>query len=353
MIYIGDALERLKQLPDGLVRCCVTSPPYWGLRDYGVEGQIGLEKTPEAYVDSIVQVFREVRRVLRDDGTLWLNLGDSYAGSGKGGNPDAGKQATNRGSQSVGVLYGKVGETARQAAVTNVTRLTFPESGIKAKDMIGIPWMVAFALRSDGWYLRSDIIWSKPNPMPESVVDRPTRAHEYLFLLSKSPRYYCNMAAIAEPAVGFEKTHDPNGSMEVDRVPRKRKGNAKTFRGGGSYTGMAAFDNDTAKGRDSHGNAPNEKGTRNRRSVWEITPKPFRGAHFATYPPLLVEPCVLAGSAEGDTVLDPFAGSGTTGVVALNAGRDFVGIELSDAYARDLLVPRLLKDASTEAFLIA
>ena len=282
--------------------------------------------TPELYVDSIVQVFREVRRVLTSDGTLWLNLGDSYAGSGKGGNPEAGKQATNKGSQSIGVLYGKIGNTARQAAVTNVTRLTFPDSGIKAKDLIGIPWMVAFALRSDGWYLRSDIVWNKPNPMPESVLDRPTRAHEYMFLLSKSSRYFYDFDAVAEPVVST------SGS-----------GNGFSGRQGGSQHMPMPGGAGTAEQCKPEGK------TRNRRSVWTITPKPFRGAHFATYPPALVEPCILAGSAIGDTVLDPFAGSGTTGVVALNSGRHFFGIELSEPYARYLLVPRLRKEASTEA----
>jgi DNA modification methylase len=195
----GDCRDVLKTLPDQSVHCAVTSPPYFGLRDYGVAGQMGLEETPEAFVAGMVEVFREVRRVLRDDGTLWLNLGDSYAGSGKGGNPETGKQATNKGSQSVGVIY-ETGKTAREAAVTNVTRKTF--DGIKAKDLIGIPWRVAFALQADGWYLRQDIIWHKPNPMPESVRDRCTKAHEYLFLLSKSPQYYFDQSAMQEAVAG-------------------------------------------------------------------------------------------------------------------------------------------------------
>ena len=334
MIYIGGALQRLKDIPSNTARCCVTSPPYWGLRDYGVGGQIGLETTPETYVDSIVSVFREVRRILTDDGTLWLNLGDSYAANGgaHGGRPDN--------QTGVGA------KRAHDAGAGDQNARRAPQ-GLKSKDLIGIPWLVAFALRADGWYLRADIIWSKPNPMPESVRDRPTKAHEYMFLLSKGPRYYYDAAAVMEPAVSFPKQCGPNSAALVDHVPRPRKGNARTFRGG-VYTGSRTFDNDGSLVRDSSGNTPNEKGTRNRRSVWTIAPQPFKGAHFATYPPALVEPCVLAGSAPGDVVLDPFAGSGTTGVVALNSGRHFIGVELNKQYVHDLLVPRLRSDASTE-----
>jgi DNA modification methylase len=301
-ILTGDVREMLQSLPDQSVQTCVTSPPYWGLRDYGVSGQLGLESTPEAYVASMVGVFREVRRVLKDDGTVWLNLGDSYAGSGKGGNPEAGKQSTNRGSQTVGVLY-ETGRTAREAAVTNVSRLTFPDQGIKQKDLVGIPWMVAFALRADGWYLRSDIIWSKPNPMPESVTDRPTKAHEYIFLLSKSRSYYYDAAAIAEASLC--PLRDKEALDGEDAVTRK-------LRGFGNHLGTYE--------------------ARNKRSVWAVATQPYPEAHFATFPEALIEPCILAGSTVGDTVLDPFTGSGTTGAVAIRHQRNFVGCELNPAY---------------------
>jgi hypothetical protein len=291
--------------------------------------------------------------VLRDDGTLWLNIGDSYAGSGKGGNPEEGKQATNRGSQSVGVLYG-TGQTAREAAVTNVTRKTF--DGIKAKDLIGIPWMLAFALRADGWYLRQDIIWSKPNPMPESVRDRCTKAHEYVFLLSKGPRYYFDAEAIAEPvalssiARWSQNVDDQVGS---DRVPGKTNGPMKAV-GGNSWKGSEFHKGKTAEhqlGRASKNRTNVKPGkimaaeptkgestfgfgeTRNKRSVWEVATQPFSEAHFATYPPALIEPCILAGCPKGGTVLDPFGGAGTTGLVADRLQRDAILIELNPEYA--------------------
>lgn len=302
-IIIGDVREKLKELPDESVHCVVTSPPYFGLRDYGVDGQIGLEDTPVAFVAVMVEVFREVRRVLRKDGTCWLNLGDSYTGSGKGGNPEAGKQATNRGSLTVGVLYG-TGKTAREAAVTNVTRKNFD---LGPKQLIGIPWRVAFALQDDGWYLRQDIIWSKPNPMPESVTDRCTKAHEYLFLLSKGPRYHYDAAAIAE-AVAREFWDETVGPAYMT---------AKDGRiGGGKRQGNGPMD-----------------GTRNRRSVWTVATQPFREAHFATFPPALIEPCILAGCPKGGTCLDPFGGAGTTGLVADRLGRNAILIELNPEYA--------------------
>lgn len=310
MIIHADA--RYLPLADESVNCCVTSPPYFGLRDYGVNRQIGLEPTPEAYVAEIVAVFREVRRVLKDDGTLWLNLGDSYAGSGKGGNPDEGKQATNKGSQTIGVLYGKTGETARQAAVTNVTRRTW-EIGMKPKDLIGIPWMVAFALRADGWYLRSDIIWSKPNPMPESVTDRPTKAHEYLFLLAKSERYYYDAGAIKEKCVSMDAFRFTDGGVD------KQRGHSRRHAGfNGRYADRVAVD-----GPPTH---------RNKRSVWTVPTAPYAGAHFATMPEQLVEPCVLAGCPVGGIVLDPFLGSGTVGQVAERLGRRWVGTDLNPSY---------------------
>ena len=293
LILIGDARQRLAGLPAGSARTCVTSPPYFGLRDYGVDGQIGLEETPEAYVAEMVALFREVWRVLADDGTLWLNIGDSYNGSGGAG-----------GDYSPGGL--KEGQPKYPGRKIN---------GLKPKDLIGIPWRVAFALQADGWYLRSDIIWHKPNPMPESVTDRPTKSHEYLFLLTKSPRYYYDHKAIKEEAVGgsgtwSEKTHN-------------------------ARLGHGTFKKDYT---------PSEDGKRNKRDVWTITTKPFKGAHFAVMPEALVEPCVLAGSAEGDTVLDPFTGSGTVAVVANRHGRNFVGTELNVEYA-EIARHRITDDA--------
>ena len=275
---------------DGVrAQTCVTSPPYFGLRDYGVDGQLGLEQTPEQYVAAMVEVFRCVRDVLADDGTLWLNIGDSYAGQ-RGSQPGrvSGSGATVKG-QGIG------------AGVPN---------GIKPKDLIGIPWMLAFALRADGWYLRQDIIWNKPNPMPESVRDRCTKAHEYVFLLSKSERYMFDAQAIAEPVAAstVERLAQPTLAQQVgsNRVPGKTNGNMKAV-----------------------GNTE----TRNRRSVWTVATRPYKGAHFATFPPALVEPCILAGSRPGDIVLDPFMGSGTTAQVALQHGRRYLGCELNPDYA--------------------
>lgn len=278
-IINSDALDALRKLPDSCCRTCITSPPYYGLRDYGTDGQIGLENTPDQYIENLVKIFREVRRVLKDDGTLWVNIGDSYT----------------------------------------------------QKNLNGIPWLLAFALRSDGWYLRSDIIWQKPNAMPESVKDRPTRALEYIFLLSKSSRYYYDAEAVKEPAVGFYNAA-PAGSAGTGKPNTRRRGNSRTFRGGGAYTHDRAQHNSATVERESHGLAPNESGKRNRRSVWTIATRPYKGAHFATFPEELARPCILAGSRPGDTVLDPFAGSGTTGAVAEQEGRDFIGIEINPDY---------------------
>ena len=363
-IIQGDCLEGLRTLPDASVHCCVTSPPYWGLRDYGHDGQIGLESTPEAYVARMVEVFREVRRVLRDDGTLWLNLGDSYASGGRTYRAPDGKDSKN-------------------GRVTGSYRPKDPE-GIKPKDLVGIPWRVAFALQADGWYLRQDIIWHKPNPMPESVRDRCTKAHEYVFLLTKSERYYYDAEAVKEAFAD------------------ERQGNPGNYKNG--YSGGAGRNNG-----DTNGRAWNEDGKatgRNRRSVWTVTTKPYSGAHFAVMPAALVEPCIKAGCPEqccpvcgagyeriveqkkGDTeasdrpkrtagmssktstlslsgngskewaerggkrltlgwqpacdcaasgtipgtVLDPFAGSGTTLAVAAELGRNGIGCELNPEY---------------------
>ena len=293
-IMLGDALEQLKTLPDGSVHCCVTSPPYYGLRDYGVAGQIGLEETPEAYVAKLVDVFREVRRVLRDDGTLWVNLGDSYAAGGGTGKP--GPNATVRNTLS-GCQY---------RALTPV--------GLASKNLLGIPWRVAFALQADGWILRQDIIWHKPNPMPESVKDRCTKAHEYLFLLAKKPRYWFDSEAIKEPY--------------ADGVGKDRLACPKAAVGRGSNEGSRMR------------SAFYQNGGRNRRSVWSICPRPYKGAHFAVFPPALVEPCIKAGCPAGGTVLDPFGGSGTTGQVAKSLGRNAILIELNPAY-HDLIRSRL------------
>jgi DNA modification methylase len=360
-IIPGDCIEGLRTLPDASVHCCVTSPPYWGLRDYGHDGQIGLESTPEAYVARMVEVFREVRRVLREDGTCWLNLGDSYANQ-KSGDTYSGFNDRYFGRETDG------GKQAKTVSSANVGRLDL--SGLKPKDLVGIPWRVAFALQSDGWWLRQDIIWHKPNPMPESVRDRCTKAHEYVFLLTKSERYYYDAEAVSE------------ASAQPDRVRNDRFGgvDGHTVRHGEQsvFTGSQ---------------------TRNRRSVWTVTTKPYKGAHFATMPPDLVEPCILAGTSEegccphcgspwarvterkkltrprpndytkrqGDEgtgnscansvagvavetkgwqptckcqehrpepclVLDPFAGSGTTLAVAARLGRSGIGCELNPEY---------------------
>lgn len=294
-ILQGDCLDVLKTLPSESVHCCVTSPPYYGLRDYGMDAQIGLEDTPEAFIAKLVEVFREVRRVLRADGTAWVNMGDSYNGSGKGGvfSEASAKQASNFGA--------------------NISRPTRLDS-LKQKDLIGIPWMLAFALRADGWYLRQDIIWHKPNPMPESVTDRCTKAHEYIFLLSKSPRYYYDAEAIKED-LAFEP--HASGNVKLDDSRRDKDQMKKNW------------------GAD---------GKRNKRSVWTVTTKPFSGAHFATFPPDLIEPCILAGCPENGTVLDPFGGAGTTALVADRHGRNAILIELNPAYA-EIARKRIFSDA--------
>lgn len=297
-IIQGDCVESLRTLPDASVHCCVTSPPYWGLRDYGHDWQIGLESSPEAYVARMVEVFREVRRVLREDGTCWLNLGDSYnnAGSSKNGTGLDGKMR--------GGATGADGECGYKK---RDLRHSLKSSGIKHKDLVGIPWRVAFALQSDGWWLRQDIIWHKPNPMPESVRDRCTKAHEYVFLLTKSERYFYDANAVSEASV--------LGPHVRSRASNFKKAGKETF------------------GRHLRGA---EKivcnGTRNRRSVWTVTTKPYNGAHFAVMPAALVEPCIKAGCPEGGTVLDPFAGSGTTLAVAAELGRSAIGCELNPEY---------------------
>ena len=293
-VLLGDCVERMRGLPAGSAQMCVTSPPYFGLRDYGVDGQLGLEKTPEQYVANMVEVFRHVRDVLSDDGTLWLNIGDSYASTSTYNAPRTSK-----------------GESGRVEAPRQ-PNVGIPP-GCKAKDLIGIPWMLAFALRADGWYLRQDIIWHKPNPMPESVRDRCTKAHEYVFLMSKSERYFFDNKAMQEPAI-----YAPGKTTEVER-PK------------GYYGGKWK---DPSDGSRNDGSFKAIRETRYRRSVWTVATRPYKGAHFATFPPALIEPCILAGSRPGDVVLDPFNGSGTTGQVALQHGREYLGIELNPEYVK-------------------
>jgi len=354
MILIGDVLEKLKELPDESVQCVVTSPPYFGLRDYGtakwaggildcqhkvgratrggltefqknnvgsfgdesiknggycphcgakrIDFQIGLEKTREDYVAKMVEVFREVKRVLKNDGTLWLNLGDSYAVSQQGGEKSkpGDKSFTNKGT----------------LGMVKTSRLP---KGLKPKNLIGIPWRVAFALQTDGWILRSDIIWHKPNPMPESVTDRPTKAHEYLFLFAKSQKYFYDVKAIQERATSTDNSKRNRDKTHLNNTPgRTRMG----------------------------GLIKNDYTSRNKRTVWTISTKPYKGAHFAVFPEALVEPCILAGSRKGDIVLDPFAGSGTTLAVAKRLGRSFIGIELNSAYL-PLIEKRLMEVPET------
>ena len=325
-LHIGDCRTILPTLDTGSVQCCVTSPPYYGLRDYGHAEQLGLEATPYEYVANLVEVFQKVKRVLADDGVLWLVLGDSYAGSGKGGNPEGGKQATNVGSQSVGCLYG-TGKTAREAAVTNVTRKTF--DGIKAKDLIGIPWMVAFALRADGWYLRSEITWCKRAPMPESVQDRPTSATEKIFLFSKSARYYYDADAVRETSIepnwGSRLMRNSDKSKPTDKINGIRQ---RTDKQRGHSRRHAGF-NDRW---DAMEKSEQQSNGRNMRNWLVLGPEPYLGAHFAVFPSAIPERCILAGSRPGDIVLDPFFGSGTTGQVAEQLGRKWIGIELNPDY---------------------
>lgn len=304
VIFNEDCLIGLQKLPDNSIDCCISSPPYWGLRDYGVDGQIGLEDTPEEYVEQMVNVFREVKRVLKPEGTLWLNLGDSYANNTQEGNKVFGNVEFNKNRPS------RQNTITPQRAVPN---------GLKAKDLVGIPWMVAFALRADGWYLRQDIIWHKPNPMPESVTDRCTKAHEYIFLLSKSKHYYYDHEAIKEPAA-----YDGRKDTLLKGSPKYEKGVVP----GQVEHSMAAKGHERWK--------KNERGeyVRNKRSVWTIPTKPFKEAHFATFPEKLIEPCILAGCPAGGIVLDPFMGAGTTAVVARKLNRSYIGYELNPEYVK-------------------
>ena len=304
-IITGDSFSELQKLDSNSIQCVVTSPPYFGLRDYGVDGQIGLEPTVQEYVANLVAVFREVRRVLRDDGVAWLNLGDSYY------NYRPGNYSDNR-SHS----FGKERDESRKRGMPDnpsQSKRGNKMDGLKEKDLIGVPWRVAFALQDDGWWLRQDIIWHKPNPMPESVKDRCTKAHEYVFMLTKSARYYFDSSAISEPSA------DPIGTAKRYQSPfhvgQKEKSGQGRPNAESNTPGIKVF-----------------TGRRNKRSVWSITTKPYKEAHFAVMPPQLAETCIKAGSRPNDTILDPFSGAGTTGVAALSLGRKYIGIELNPDY---------------------
>lgn len=310
VVLVGDVFEKLRDIPDGFVDCVVTSPPYFGLRDYGVAGQIGLEPTVHGYVDKMVAVFREIKRVLKDEGTVWLNLGDSYATNNVSGATDD-KMGWKDGNLSKG--QGRAG---------------MPK-GLKPKDLVGVPWRVAFALQVDGWYLRQDIIWAKPNPMPESVRDRCTKAHEYIFMLTKKSRYYYDSDAIKESGTGnlsrpagwaTGKDHSAIGWATEQAQGRKDKQRGHSRRHAGFNDRWDAMPKVL------------QCKSRNKRSVWSVATFPFPEAHFATYPPELIRPCIKAGCPPEGIVLDPFFGSGTTGLVAKQEGRHYIGIELNPEY---------------------
>ena len=296
-IKVGDSLEILKSMDDKSVDCCVTSPPYWALRNYDMDGQLGQESTPEEYVEKLVEILGEVHRVLKDEGTLWLNLGDSYVGTGAKGTHKDPKNPKGRNGQQDKANNNKV-------------------AGLKPKDMVGIPWRVAFALQEYGWWLRSDIIWHKPNPMPIPVNDRPTSCHEHIFLLSKSQKYYYDKDAILEPLADPNKKDGPNCSGFGGNKHAKNKD--KTLNT--AYSGLL-YDATKLKGK-------------NKRDVWTVSTSSYKEAHFAVYPPKLIEPCILAGCPDDGIVLDPFSGSGTTGVVAMNNGKNYIGIELNPEFAQ-------------------
>ena len=309
-IEFGDCRETMRRWKEQGVKAqtCVTSPPYYGLRDYGHDGQIGLEETPEAYITAMVDVFRCVRDVLADDGTLWLNIGDSYYNYRPGKGQALVKQSVSNTKQDLPDTCARRGNIL---------------PGLKEKDLIGIPWMLAFALRADGWYLRQDIIWHKPNPMPESVQDRCTKAHEYIFLLSKSQKYYFDSETIKEDAVHAGKV-------------------------GGAFKGRQGTADYQAQSGGIGSESKNYE-TRNKRSVWTVNTKPYKGAHFATFPPDLITPCILAGAPAGGVVLDPFMGSGTTAAVAIAHGRNYLGCELNPAY-KELQDARIGTPKPTDLF---
>lgn len=340
VIHNGDCLAVLKTLPDNSIDCCVTSPPYFGLRDYGHDGQIGLEETPEKYVSTMTSVFAEVRRVLKKEGTLWLNIGDSYSGSwGNYGGQNRGN-GTQREIKNGSAAHQKSYDGLEKFKPATANKL----DGLKPKDLIGIPWLLAFSLRSDGWYLRQDIIWAKPNPMPESVTDRCTKAHEYIFLMSKSSKYYYDHEAIKQPMAetSFQRLSQNVDAQEgSERVPGKTNGKMKAV---GQYVGGSKHKNLEADGqkpnsfhqtRNANGQEwSNDDGKANKRSVWTVTTKPFKEAHFATFPEDLIVDCIKAGCPEDGIVLDPFMGAGTTGLVAAKLNRKYIGIELNPSYVK-------------------
>lgn len=326
-IMQGDCRESLQALVTAgvKVQTCITSPPYFGLRDYGCIGQLGLEKTLEQYIETMVSVFRLVRNVLTDDGTLWLNMGDSYAGSGKGRNSDGTHSGGEKQNTNKGAVIGKLNKI-------NI-------GDCKAKDLIGVPWALAFALRADGWYLRQDIIWAKPNPMPESVIDRCTKSHEYIFLLSKSPTYYYDAGAIRTPRKSNENARGFRGGAYCNNSTFKNEqGGKRTQIGNTKIEAIGGRDRTNGKYRNPngafspHGGLENPYITANKRSVWHVATTPYKNAHFATFPPELITPCILAGSRVNDCILDPFGGSGTTGAVGLAHGRNSILCELNPEY---------------------
>lgn len=349
--HVGDCRELLAQMPDESVNCVVTSPPYWALRDYGVDGQIGLEETPELYVETMVAVFRDVRRVLRADGTLWLNLGDSYVSAPSGNRvdeitrsrdvkgPARRRRAWNAGADKIAPSrrprgtdlpngHGRITDRKDGVPVAGPAHLSAPN--LKPKDLVGIPWRVAFALQADGWWLRSDIVWHKPTCMPESVSDRPTRAHDYLFLLTKSAKYSYDADAIKEPATGGAHSRGDGVNPKAAKDAQRADDGLKTAAGMGRGAGWRARN----KQNESFSAAVTDVVTsRAKRSVWTIQSEPYAGAHFATFPKKLVEPCILAGCPMGGVVLDPFGGSGTVAEVAEVLGRNWILFELNPAYA--------------------
>jgi len=379
-ILKGNCLDVLKDMDDESVQCCITSPPYYALRNYGTRpviwdgvlncnhewittcrpqtklgnegytdpkhktladitkrspegqfctkcgawsGSLGAEPTPELYIQHLTQIFHEVKRVLKKDGTLWLNIGDSYAGSGKAGN--------NKEYQKKHKEFGKISKHEERFGLSGIV----PE-GLKPKDLIGIPWMLAFALRADGWYLRCDIIWHKPNCMPESVKDRPTRSHEYIFLMSKSRKYYYDTDAIREPCICIEKKPRPSG---MERNAKKYRDKVKYGGGGSGFKGHSGI-------YKADGSLLNHPKGKNKRSIWTVNTKPFKGAHFAVFPPELIKPCILAGSREQDIVIDPFGGSGTTAIESSKLNRKSIIIELKDDYI-DITNKRLQDEGIT------
>lgn len=328
-IINADVLDGLNQIPDEFVDCVVTSPPYYGLRDYGVEGQIGLEKTSEEYVKKMVEVCREIKRVLKKEGTFWLNLGDSYYNYRPGRGQSLVKQSLSNSKQDLPYICARRGNKLE---------------GLKEKDLIGIPWRVAFALQSDGWYLRQDIIWAKPNPMPESVTDRCTKSHEYIFLMSKSSKYYFDSEAIKEPLVKashIRLAQDIANQRGSNRVPGKTNGPMKAVAKGLTFGGQKRKNYKPKIGDPNFRNGfeqwgreyiPAISGKANKRSVWTVATQPYKDAHFATFSPKLITPCILAGCPPEGIVLDCFIGSGTTALVARSLGRNYIGIELNKDY---------------------